>query len=266
MDFFNKFLYWGKLDIKNNIYEEIELKAKELYYHIDDFKFVYELLKDYQKKKTLYAILNNWYNYDFLSTDQTREKTYDDYFDLDIVKCNKDEVFVDLGSYTGDTILSYFKNYGNDNYKKIYCYDITKESMDILKNNLKSFPNIIYRLIGIGDKEEKMKIKVNETSNSANLLINDSNGDIDVTTLDIDILEPITTIKADIEGYEQKAIIGAKNHIMKEKPKLLISVYHKNEDLWKIPKMIYELNKNYKFYLRFTGSIIYPTEITLYAI
>ena len=41
MNFFNKFGYWGSLDLDNDIYEEIELKAKELYNHIDDFIWLY---------------------------------------------------------------------------------------------------------------------------------------------------------------------------------------------------------------------------------
>lgn len=110
-----------------------------------------------------------------------------------------------------------------------------------------------------------MKINNNSTSSSANSLISD-NGDIEVTTLDEDIKDKITLIKSDIEGFEQKAIEGAKNHIINDHPKLLISVYHSNEDLWKIPKMIHELSSDYKFYLRFNSSPIYPTEITLIAI
>ena len=71
---------------------------------------------------------------------------------------------------------------------------------------------------------------------------------------------------ADIEGYEQKALLGARGHIVREHPKLLFSVYHNNEDLWKIPRMIHEMSPDYKFYLRFDGSPIYPTEITLFAL
>lgn len=89
---------------------------------------------------------------------------------------------------------------------------------------------------------------------------------IESSTLDIDIKEPITLIKMDIEGYEKKALEGAKNHIINDKPKLLISVYHNHEDLWKIPKIIREYNKDYKFYLRCYGTRIFPTEIVLIAI
>lgn len=265
MNFFNQFGYWGYLDIDNNNYQEIELKAEELHRHIDDFLWFYNHLEDYRSKALFYAILNNWYKYDFLETTKTKEYLYDDYFDLDLVKCDKNEVIVDLGSYVGDSILSYLKNYGDDCYKKIFCYEITPENYDILKNNLAAYPNIEFKLKGISNKTGNMKINNNSTSSSANSLISD-NGDIEVTTLDEDIKDKITLIKSDIEGFEQKAIEGAKNHIINDHPKLLISVYHSNEDLWKIPKMIHELSSDYKFYLRFNSSPIYPTEITLIAI
>ena len=67
----------------------------------------------------------------------------------------------------------------------------------------------------------------------------------------------------DIEGYEQKAITGSFKHIKEDTPILLISVYHNNEDLWKIPKMIYEFNSNYDMYLSTHGNNVFPTEIVL---
>lgn len=266
MDFFNKFGYWGKLDINNQNYEEIELKASVLYNHIDDFVWLYNNLCDYRSKKTLFSILNNWYKYDFYTTSRTKENLFDDYFDLDIVKCDKNEIVVDLGAYTGDTVLSYINNYGEGSYKRIYCYEITPSTFETLKENLKNYDNIEYRLKGISNEDTVMTVNNNEESSSANTLINKEDGEVFVTTLDNDIDDEITLIKMDIEGMEQKALEGAKNHILNSHPKLLISVYHNNEDLYKIAKMIKEINSDYKFYLRYNSSPLYPTEITLIAI
>lgn len=265
-NFFNQFNYWGILDMNNNNYEEIRLKQEELYNHINDFAWLYGHLKDYRSKKTLYSILNNWYRYDFKTTSETKEYMFDDYFDLDLVKCSNDEVIVDLGAYTGDTIVSYIKNYGINSYKKIYCYEITEDTFKELENNLKDYENIDLRLKGVSDEEGYMSVSNNSQSYSANTLTTDGEKNVEITTLDLDINEPISMIIADIEGFEKKAIEGAKNHIKNDHPKLLISVYHSNEDLWKIPKMIYEINNDYNFYLRYNSSPLYPTEITLIAI
>ncbi len=266
MDFFNQFGYWGMLDIKNGIYEEIELKQKVLQEHMEDFIWFYDRLEDYRSKKTLYAILNNWYCYDFASTGQTREYLFDSYFDLDLVHCSPDEVVVDLGAYVGDTVLSYIHNFGLDCYQRIYCYEITPDIFKLLQQNLAKYPRIEFRQKGVADFVGKMSMRCHEVSASANILSKDGDLEVDVTTLDVDIDEPITLIKADIEGFEQKALLGAQGHILRDHPKLLISVYHGNDDLWKIPQIIYNLCPDYKFYLRYLSSPIYPTEITLFAL
>ena len=246
-DYLNKFNYWGSLDTKNNDYTEIIEKSKSLKNNLEDYKWLYNKLEDYRSKKLLFAILNNWYQYDFQSLEQSRETNYKDYFDLDIVKC-QDEIFVDLGAYIGDTTLDYINTYGIESYKKIYCYEITPNIFALLKNNLSKYPNIIYKQKAVSDKKETLYINNSSVDASANTVSEEGNSEIKAVTIDEDIKEKITTIKMDIEGYEQKAIQGAQKHIKNDKPKLLISVYHNNEDLWKIPRMIEEICPGYKFY------------------
>jgi len=264
-DYFKKFNYWGSLDYKNNDYTEIYEKSLSLKNNLEDYKWLYKKLEDYRSKKLLLAIMNNFYKYDFNNLEASRETNYHDYFDLDIVKC-KDEVFVDLGAYTGDTTLDYINTYGIDSYKQIYCYEITPDIFAILKNNLEKYPNITCKRNAVSDKKEIMYVNNSKVDASANTVTEEGDMSINSVTLDEDIKETITTLKMDIEGYEQKAILGCKNHIKNDKPKLLISVYHNNEDLWKIPKMIEEICPGYKFYLRNNGGGVFPTEITLIGI
>ena len=265
MKFFNQFLYWGSMDIENKNFEEIELKVQELKDHLSDFEELYLNLEDYRSKKLLYAILNNWVHYDFVTLNEVIEKCYDDYFDLDLIPTCHNEVFVDLGAYTGDSTNSFLRNYG-DSYQKIYTYEITPDTYQLLVSNLKDYPNIVCYLKGVGDTSGSISVVNSRVDASANTVFISDDGTIPLVTLDEDIGERITMIKADIEGFEQQAIKGAVNHIKNDHPKLLISVYHKNEDLWKIPKMIKEIDPTYQFYLRYHGGNVYPTEITLIAI
>ena len=264
-NFFNKFLYWGKLDVLNKEFEFFELKASTLKKHIDDFVWLYSNLCDYQSKTILYGILNNWYNWDFTYLGKSIQNLYDDYFDLDLIPSCEDEVLVDLGAYIGDTALSFINNYGEDSYKKIYCYEINKENFGYLEANMKPYEDIYLRLKGVYDENKEMFLKENgelsssQVSDDGNILVN-------MVCLDDDIKEEITIIKSDIEGSEVKALIGAKGHIINEHPKLLISIYHSNNDVWQIPKMIKEMDDSYRFYLRYHGGSIYPTEITLIAL
>ena len=264
-NFFKTFDYWGTLDYLNDDYNEIYEKAQTLHNHLDDFVWLYERLEDYRSKKVLFAILNNWYCYDFNNLESSRETNFSDYFDLDLVKC-QDEVFVDLGAYIGDTIFDYLRIYGARSYKKIYCYEITPNIFALLKNNLAKYDNIEFKRKAVSDKNETLYISDNSSGPSANTLTNEGENEVTSVTLDDDIEDKITTLKMDVEGFEQRAIIGASRHIKEDKPKLLISVYHRNEDLIKIPKMIDDICPNYKFYLRNNGGGIYPTEITLIGI
>ena len=261
--FLNDFNYWGTLDIEKNDYNEIYEKAKSFYEHIDDYIWLYNNLKDYTSKKILFAILNNWYQYDFSTLKECMNYNYKHYFDLDVIPNCDNQVFVDVGAYIGDTTLDYIKIYNN--YKKIYCYEITNYTMAILKNNLSEYKNIVYKNKAVSCENSIMYLKNSLVNSSANQV--DNNGEIEIETvsLDNDILEKIDMIKMDIEGSEYNALIGAKNHIINDNPILLISVYHNNEDLWKLPKLIYEYNNNYNFYLRYYGNNIFPTEIVLFA-
>lgn len=265
-DYFHKFDYWGKLDIKNGEYEEIEKKVESFSSHVEDYVWLYQKLKDYRSKKLLLAIIKNWYQYDFQTLKETIETMFFDYFDLDIVKCDENEVVVDLGAYIGDTVYQYLDTYGSDCYKKIYCYEITEETFEYLNNNLKNYPNIECFRKAVSDCSGKMYLKESREGASANTLKEEGDIFVEVVTIDEDIREPITLIKMDIEGFEQKALLGCKKKIQQNHPKLLISVYHNHEDIWKIPRMIEEIEPGYRFYLRNHGGPIFPTEITLLAI
>ncbi len=75
--------------------------------------------------------------------------------------------------------------------------------------------------------------------------------EIPVCALDeICVDNDVSFIKMDIEGSEKNALIGAENTIRRCKPKLAISIYHKNEDIWELPEMILQMNENYRLYLR----------------
>lgn len=263
-NFLNDYGYWGKLDYENNEYEEIWNKTETFYYHLDDLEWLYEHLGDYRSKKLLFAILYNWYDYDFNTLKSLMDNTYCHYFDLDLISCNN-EVLVDVGAYTGDTTLDFIKSYGTNNYKKIYCYEMTPNTFRQLKENLREYPHIVCKCKAVSDKNDILHMQSNNVSSSANFLC-DSGEEIDAVSLDLDIEEAITMIKMDIEGAEEKAILGAKNHILNNHPKLLISVYHNHEDIWKIAKTIDSICEGYHFFLRFYGNYIFPTEIVLFGI
>ncbi len=57
-------------------------------------------------------------------------------------------------------------------------------------------------------------------------------------------------IKMDIEGSELQALVGAQSTIRRHVPALSICLYHRQEDLWKIPLFIASLSDRYRLFLR----------------
>ena len=135
-----------------------------------------------------------------------------------------------------------------------------------MQNNLKEYSNIIFKKKAAMDVNSEFFINNNIESASANTITDEGSQKVIGVTLDSDIKEKIDLIKMDIEGCEERALMGAIGHIKNDTPILLISVYHNHNDLWKLPKLIYSVNDNYQFFLRYFGNRYYPTEIVLIAI
>ena len=57
-------------------------------------------------------------------------------------------------------------------------------------------------------------------------------------------------IKFDIEGEELNGIIGGEKTIKEHKPAMLVSAYHRSEDIINIPKKVLALRQDYKVYVR----------------
>ena len=83
-------------------------------------------MDDYLSKRTLTAILLNWAVLD-LSYLQKVKSIFLDYWEPDLFPANKDDVLVDVGAYTGDSIAQYVQIYGKG-YKRIYAYEVSPES------------------------------------------------------------------------------------------------------------------------------------------
>jgi hypothetical protein len=89
---------------------------------------------------------------------------------------------------------------------------------------------------------------------------------IGVRSIDgLNLQEKITFIKMDIEGAEIDALIGAKETILRWKPKLAISIYHSNEDMVRIAEYIHEIMPEYKLYVRHCNKYPFAHETVLYA-
>lgn len=188
-------------------------------------------------------------------------KEVQQYFPLDIFKFEEDEVFIDAGAFTGDTTEEFLKVI-NHKYKSIYCFEPDENNYYQLQekfkdyDSIKTYPNGVYN--------ENITLHFNGGNGVSCYISEEGIEEIQTIFLDDFIKEKVTFIKMDIEGSELAALQGAKNLIKKYKPKLAICVYHKSEDLWKIPLYIKKLVPEYKLYLRtytnyFMDTVCYAT-------
>lgn len=259
--------FWGTLNTVENNFEVIEKRLKSLKENRDDFIVLYERLCDYRSKYVLLKDIEYWFTYNMKQTVLTmKEYAFRDYFDMDILHCDKNEVIVDLGAFTGDSILDYSEVY--EDYKKVFCFEVSPWNAGEIQKTLDGFHDIHIIQKAAGDVSGKTHMYIAPAVDSSN---SDSikkgyDMEVDVVTVDDEIKEPVTLIKMDIEGFEQRALKGCREHIINDHPKLLICVYHNNEDIVKIPRMILDIRDDYDLYLRSNGDQYGPSEIVLFAI
>ena len=56
-------------------------------------------------------------------------------------------------------------------------------------------------------------------------------------------------IKYDVEGSEREALLGTRQTIKSRAPALLVSLYHRSEDIFDLPLLIHNMRRDYEFYL-----------------
>ncbi len=163
--------------------------------------------------------------------------------------------YADLGAYNGDTIRE-LANYSK-NLKKVYALEPDRKNFRKLSDYAKceSRFEIVCHNCAAWTKNETLCFDDSGNRNS-NVLENNANLsgkkliEIEARSLD-EILcgKKVDYIKYDVEGSEKEALYGSRETIMKYSPDLLVSLYHRSEDIFSLPKLVCEL-ENYKLYLR----------------
>lgn len=165
-----------------------------------------------------------------------------------IIKPNLNEVYVDLGAYNGDTIKEILE-FTHGKYVSIYALEPDKKNFKKLAKFVDGMPHV-YAYNSAAwciDTELPFAAKAGRqsaiTANSENM----------VGALSVDSIlakKPATIIKMDVEGFEREAIWGAALTISHYAPKMMVSLYHRNEDIFELPLLIKKLNPSYKLYIR----------------
>ena len=206
---------------------------------------IFRLLQDVRSKSIFQSIINFRVTQDLKYMSGFKDIQYKQYFESFLKLGKSNESFFDIGCYDGYTSIYFSKKCPG--YNSINIFEPDGKNMKAIKKNLAHLKNVSYHAFGLAQK--KMTLSFNSNGSSSKIS-NTGKNKILVQTLDSINPDDLSFIKFDIEGAEESALVGAKKTIVKFKPRIAVSVYHKIDDFWKIPELILSFNPTYKIYLR----------------
>lgn len=168
----------------------------------------------------------------------------------DILKAKYIKTAIDAGAYNGDTV------------RELAEYAPLLKNIIALEPDRRNFR----KLSEYAESESRFELKTFQAAawcESANLTF-DASGNrnaglntgakktVEVKALTIDSLAngKIDYIKYDVEGAEKEALLGSRKTLKEYCPALLVSAYHRSEDIFELPLLIKSLEPSYKLYLR----------------
>lgn len=230
----------GRLNWPRFVTEQREEIAK----HLDAWADMYEQMADESSRQTLLDTLRFRLTADPRYMRDYRVRINEQYFEpfMDYSR----EVFVDAGGYDGDTTEAFARLYPD--YRKVIFFEPSSKNMAAAHKRLAGVRDVHYRSVGLSDAAATLSFDAGSGSASA---VNSCGGEsILVDTLDQLVAEPVTFIKMDLEGWELKALAGARRHIAQDRPKLALAVYHQAADFRLIHDYVKSFDHGYKVYLR----------------
>ena len=216
--------------------------------HAANYLGLFLALSDDKSRHVLDGLIRYRLGYDSRFAEAVADEYARQYFDVDLIKFNNDDIFVDLGGYDGDTAEKYIQ-FSCGAYAKIYVFEPDANLLKRAIDRLDGYKAIEFVPAGAYSMDGELGFATTGRTNGS---ISDS-GELIIPVRKLDsVLEEIPSlIKMDIEGAETEALRGADSFLRgTPRPKLAIAAYHYAPDLWKLVDVVREINPDYRFYLR----------------
>lgn len=216
---------------------------------------VLNLLEDERSKKNYVNIICN------RIAPQFSQATYEEmcqepqYFPKDVFKLSEHERIVDGGAYIGDTLHSFLEEC-DGHFDAYHAFEMDSENCEKLMLECKKLEMDIREKVychqkGLWDVNRLLSYGKRSSDDSYSIYNEEDTETVQTVSLDQYLTnENVTFIKMDIEGAEWKALQGAREIISSAKPKMAICVYHRLEDIWKIPLLLKEWVPEYHIAIR----------------
>lgn len=217
---------------------------------------VYDMLADEQSRK----VFDGWLEYrltgkilPLLSNQTEKSEAYD------ILKLSDNEVYADLGAYNGDTVEEFLTVTGGS-FEKIFALEPDARNYAKLKRRHYALSPYDFRTVNAGAWSSDCTMDFVQKGGRNSALTPYEKGrpinpsmikHIEMRSLDSVVKdERVSLIKLDVEGSESEALDGCRRVISRCKPKLIVSLYHRTEDMTVLPQKVKQLNREYSLYLR----------------
>ncbi len=176
---------------------------------------------------------------------------------FELLKIGTNETYVDLGAYNGDTIEK-FLNLTKKQFEKIYAMEPDRRNYSKMRRRLYSIGSGLFEHYNAAAWSEDTTLTFYSKSGRNSALTDNRSAETKgrATTIEAKSVDSMlggkkaTLIKYDVEGSEEQAILGSVETIKQYKPRLIVSLYHRTEDMIKLPLLINKINPEYKLYLR----------------
>ena len=119
-------------------------------------------------------------------------------------------------------------------FKNVYAFEPVHTNFECLEKNTKSFNNIKLYKIGLGDKSETAEISITSENNNCgaySLVDFKDEANVITETIHIQRLDDYNLdadlIKVDVQGYEDKFLMGALETIRRCNPVIILEVEYK---------------------------------------
>ena len=253
---------YPNIDSNLFVFDGYFLENKNTDYYIENKDVItkcYKALKDDYSKELYDALLRYRYIRDTNIIKNLYESRSNCYLDDVFINTYKDGLYIDAGSYNADFITT-LKKKVDISKSKFYIFEPNKTFYKRIINNLDKDINYKAYNMALCDKKGEMEFMslAFSTSHIADKKYNAykdnyNNNIVKVNTDTLDAIikdEKVTGIKIDIEGAESSMLIGAKKTIKRDRPIILLAIYHRWDDMFKLQDYLMSLNLNYKFYIR----------------
>ncbi len=224
--------------------------VQKLTKHYNSFKSSFDRLTDTESKKTFLNYIN-------FQTGLSGETIISPFFKgfKKILKANSVD-FIDIGAFDGDTITKFEKEFGKD-LKTVYAFepDVLNYNKLLQLANKKKRLKIICFNMAVGDKSGVLTF--NSEGNMGSMLSKSGKELVQCIAID-DVIKPNNksklVIKIDVEGFELSVLNGMKELIRKNAPALVVSAYHKTNDVFDIITFVTKQHKYKNINIRQHGA------------